>query len=487
MTEPATMQNGAPRSSGVDDSNRLPDGFAVQVDRRVRVLGDGSALLGGSPTRLLRLAPAAQGMLAGGRLKVQDELSAQVARTLLDATVAHPRPASGPSHRDVTVVIPVRDNSSGLRRLVASLRGLRVIVVDDGSSCPIEREDFAGTHRDIEVLHHSRSRGPAAARNTGLNACTTDFVAFLDSDVAPRRGWLEALLGHFCDPTVALVAPRIVGLAQTENRVARYEAVRSSLDLGQREAPVLPHSTVSYVPSAAIICRSSAIRKVGGFDETLHSGEDVDLCWRLIEAGDRLRYEPIALVAHDHRTELRDWFARKAFYGGSAAPLSTRHPDKTAPLIISGWALIAWILLSFGSRFGQLASLLIAVLTGRRIAKAMRSAQTSFGDVFVVATYGLWSAALQLASAICRHYWPVALVAAILSRRCRRVVLIAAIMDGVVDWLRRRGASDDDTESIGLLTYLLLKRVDDLAYGIGLWYGVAHERNVGALKPQIRT
>ena len=43
---------------------RLPDGFAVQVDRRVKVLGEGSALLGGSPTRLLRLAPAAQTMLA---------------------------------------------------------------------------------------------------------------------------------------------------------------------------------------------------------------------------------------------------------------------------------------------------------------------------------------------------------------------------------------------------------------------------------------
>jgi hypothetical protein len=38
---------------------RLPDGFAVQVDRRVRTFGAGSALLGGSPTRLLRLAPQA--------------------------------------------------------------------------------------------------------------------------------------------------------------------------------------------------------------------------------------------------------------------------------------------------------------------------------------------------------------------------------------------------------------------------------------------
>jgi mycofactocin system glycosyltransferase len=435
----------------------------------------------------LRLAPAAQGLLSDGRLKVRDEVSAQLARTLLDATVAHPRPATGPSHRDVTVVIPVRDNAFGVHRLVTSLRGLRVIVVDDGSSCPIGRDDFADAHCDIEVLRHPRSKGPAAARNTGLAACTTNFVAFLDSDVMPRRGWLEALLGHFCDPTVALVAPRIVGLAQSENVVARYEAVRSSLDLGQREAPVIPHSTVSYVPSAAIICRRSAIREVGGFDETMQSGEDVDLCWRLIESGARLRYEPIALVAHDHRTQLRDWIARKAFYGGSAAPLSVRHPDKTAPVVISGWALMAWVLMSLGTGISQLASLVIALLTGRRIAKAMQSAETSLWDVVTIATRGLWSAALQLASALCRHYWPLALLAAILSRHCRQVVLIAAVLDGVVDWLRRREATEGDGERIGLLTYLLLKRVDDLAYGIGLWYGVLRERNVRALKPQIRT
>jgi mycofactocin glycosyltransferase len=466
---------------------RLPDGFAVQVDRRVRVLGDGSALLGGSPTRLLKLAPAAQGMLCDGRLKVRDDVSAQLARTLLDATVAHPRPAGGPSHRDVTVVIPVRDNVSGVRRLLNSLRGLRVIVVDDGSLSPIEAADFAGTHGDIEVLHHPRSKGPAAARNTGLAACTTDFVAFMDSDVTPRRGWLEALLGHFCDPTVALVAPRIVGLAHSENVVARYEAVHSSLDLGQREAPVLPHSTVSYVPSAAIICRRSAISEVGGFDETMQSGEDVDLCWRLIEVGARLRYEPIALVAHDHRTQLRDWLARKAFYGGSAAPLSVRHPDKTAPVVISGWALMAWILMALGTSLSQLASIVIAIFTGRRIARAMRSAETSLADVVVIAARGLWSAALQLASAICRHYWPVALLAAILSRHCRHVVVVAAVMDGVVDWLRRRDATGDEAEPIGLLTYLLLKRVDDLAYGLGLWWGVVRERNLRALKPQIRS
>jgi mycofactocin system glycosyltransferase len=466
---------------------RLPDGFAVQVDRRVKVLSEGAALLGGSPTRLLRLAPAAQTMLTGGRLEVHDAQSAQLARTLLDATVAHPRPATGPSHRDITVVIPVRDNPVGLTRLMRSLRGMRVVIVDDGSAVPMTSSDFDGLYCDIRVIRHPRSKGPAAARNSGLAACQTDFVAFLDSDVVPRRGWLEALLGHFCDPTVALVAPRIVNLREPKGVVARYEAVRSSLDLGQREAPVVPYGMVSYVPSAAIICRRSVLNELGGFDETLISGEDVDLCWRFIEAGARLRYEPVALVAHDHRTHLREWFARKAFYGSSAAPLSVRHPGKTAPLVISGWTLLVWILLSMGSGIGYFASTIVALFTGRRIANSLRSVDTEPKEVAAVAARGLWAAALQLASAICRHYWPIALIAAVLFRRCRHVVLVAAVVDGVVDWASRDRNPDDETQRVGLLAYLLLKRLDDIAYGLGLWTGVVRERHLGALKPQIRT
>lgn len=465
---------------------RLPDGFAVQVDRRVKTVGAGSALLGGSPTRLLRLAPAARTMLDGGRLEVRDAATADLARALLDATVAHPRPAGGPSYRDVTVVIPVRDNPAGLHRLITALRGLRVIVVDDGSVQPLGPGEFDGAPCELEILRHDRSLGPAAARNTGLARCTTDFVAFLDADVLPRRGWLEALLGHFCDPTVALAAPRIVPLNPDGGLVGRYEAVQSALDLGDREAPVVPYGPVSYVPSAAMVCRRSAVLDVGGFDDGLRSGEDVDLCWRLLDSGCRLRYEPVAQVAHEHRTRLREWMGRRAFYGGSAAPLAVRHPENTAPMVIPLYCLLAWVSVAAGSPPGLLAGMVSAGLYARKISRTVSSNGVSGSDAALLAARGLGYGAVQLSAAVCRHYWPISVVAAAMSRRCRRAVLLAAVVDSVYGWVTRRELSDEGGRRIGLLGYTALKRLDDLAYGAGLWAGVLRTGTVRPLRPDIR-
>jgi mycofactocin system glycosyltransferase len=462
---------------------RLPNGFAVQLDARVRVLDHGATLFGGVPTRLLRLAPAAQSLLAPGRFEVRDAVSAQLARTLLDASVAHPRPASGPSCRDVVVVIPVRDNVSGLRRLLPTLRDVSVVVVDDGSATAVDGADLSDLHCDVTVIRHHRSRGPAAARNTGLGVCRTDFVAFLDSDVVPRKGWIETIVKHFSDPAVGLVAPRVEALSRCGNPVARYEAVRSSLDLGGRESPIAPYGPVPYVPSAAMVARRAVLDEVGGFDENLSSGEDVDLCWRLFDHGARLRYEPTGLVAHDHRASLPKWLARRAFYGTSAAPLSVRHPDKIAPLKLSGRTLAIWSLIASQRWSGVLLAVLMAIYGARRVADALAGVGLGRRDIAVIATQGIAGAGLQLASAVCRDYWPVALSGAIVSKRCRRVVIVAAIADGVADWIQRGRAAND--VHIGPSQYLPLKRFDDLAYGTGLWIGMLRQYTFAPLKPHL--
>ena len=74
--------------------------------------------------------------------------------------------------------------------------------------------------------------------------------------------------------------------------MAWYERSNSPLDLGPEPARIRAGTRVSYVPAAAIVCRVDALREIGGFDESLRFGEDVDLVWRLDEAGWRCRYEP---------------------------------------------------------------------------------------------------------------------------------------------------------------------------------------------------
>ncbi|MGW0245636.1 mycofactocin biosynthesis glycosyltransferase MftF [Nocardia goodfellowii] len=459
--------------------DRLPDGFGVRIDPRVRAYSGGRILIGGSPARLLRLAPEAAEMIGDGYLEVTDPKSASVARRLLDSGVGNPRPRLLPSLEDVTVIVPLYNNAEGLVRLLAALRGHNVIVVDDGSDQPVRIPRNRGTRCRVTVLRHDRRQGPAAARNAGLRAATTDFVAFLDSDVVPRSGWLEVMLGHFSDPGVALVAPRIVALDPESTTLARYEHTRSSLDLGRRESAVHSRGLVSYVPSAALLVRRRALLAEGGFDESMQVAEDVDLCWRLEKSGWRLRYEPAAHVAHDHRVSFRSWFGRKMFYGTGAAPLAHRHePGMVTPLSLPTWTVVAAFLfgtLSKWGLFGGVITLVTALVRLRRVFAGLDN-PTRIAAIYL--SRGFFSGIWRLASAVCRHYWPVTLLAMLFSRRIRRIAITLALADGLADWFTHRDAGGLDP-----FRYIAYKRIDDIAYGTGLWLGAYRARSVEALKP----
>ncbi|WP_433198869.1 mycofactocin biosynthesis glycosyltransferase MftF [Nocardia sp. CA-107356] len=458
--------------------DRLPDGFGVRIDPRVRAYSGGRILIGGSPARLLRLAPEAAEMIGDGYLEVTGPKSAVVARRLLDSGVGNPRPRLLPSLDDVTVIVPLHNNADGLARLLAALRGHNVIVVDDASDQPVQIPRNRGTRCRVTVLRHDRRQGPAAARNAGLRAATTDFVAFLDSDVVPRSGWLEVMLGHFSDPEVALVAPRIVALDPESNALARYEHTRSSLDLGRRESAVQSRGLVSYVPSAALLVRRRALLAECGFDESMQVAEDVDLCWRLEQAGWRLRYEPAAHVAHDHRISFRAWFGRKLCYGTGAAPLGERHPGMVTPLSMPFWTAVATMLFATMTKWGMLGGLITMVTALARLRRVFTELDNPTRVAAIYLARGYFAGIWRLASAMCRHYWPVTMVAMLLSRRIRRIAVTMAVADGLADWFTHRDAGGLDP-----FRYLAYKRMDDIAYGTGLWLGAFRAQSLESLKP----
>ena len=373
----------------------------------------------------------------------------------------------------MTVVVPVRDRPLELARLLRSLpTGIPVVVVDDASSDPVHAAR-------AEVVRLDHNAGPAAARNAGLARVRTPYVAFVDSDVEPVPGWLGLLRRHLDDPAVALVAPRVLGREERvgDSWLERYEQARSSLDLGADPAVVRVHGPVSYVPGACLLGRVAALGE--GFDEAMRAGEDVDLVWRLGRDGWTVRYAPEAHVRHDHRTRPTEWLRRKAFYGTSAADLAARHGDAVAPLVVAPWSLaLAGALLAQRRWSLPVAALAVGAATAGATRKLDRSAQP-LRAAATLTVEGAVATVWQTASALTRHYWPAAVAVAAVSPRARRAVLVAAVAEGVADYVRVRPGLDP-------VRYVVAHRLDDAAYGVGLWVGAARAGSVAALVPAWR-
>jgi mycofactocin system glycosyltransferase len=400
----------------------------------VRLRVDGSwqrfdrVVLAGSPLRLFRLT-------AGG-VAVAEEIEAgrEVGRSTLtdrltDAGAAHPmRSDSAPQRFDVDDVTVVTPQLGGVAHDDERL------TVDDGSVPPIDSASIR-----LEV-----NRGPAAARNAARPLVSTPLVAFLDADVSTAdREWFEPLLWHFDDPRVALVAPRVRGEA------------RSPLDLGDRAGRVRAGTRVSYVPGAALVVRVEALDAVGGFDEMLRFGEDVDLVWRLDEAGWHCRYDPDVTVWHEPRDTWRERLRQHAGYGTSAAPLSLRHPRSLSPLHVNGWTAATWSLALLGRFAGAL-----ALGAGSSAALVRKLPDVPPRTAFELAARGHLLAGRQIAESARRVWWPILAIAAVVSRRGRWWAALALLSD-----VRRAPT--------------------DLAYGWGVWVGMRRMRTLAPLVPRL--
>ena len=464
--------------------DRLPTGFVVRLGPTVRVRDGGRTLIGGDMGGVLYLTPLAAGLVGDdGMVTVRDGATAALCRLLLDRGFGAPW-WPGDAGRDdgvddVTVVVPVRDRPRQLARLLSHLLSdVRVVVVDDGSR---DRAACArvASRAGATVMTHAVSRGPAAARNTGLAAAATPLVAFVDSDVVPMAGWLAGLRRHFADPAVALVGPRVLGLppGDGDSWIVRYEAVGSSLDLGRAPAGVRPHALVSYLPAACLMARTTALGD--GFDPGMRVAEDVDLVWRLVDDGWRVRYAPDVVVRHEHRTTATAWLERKAFYGTGASLLAQRHGTAVAPMVLTSWTALFCAALVAQRRWSvPMAAAVFGVLVGRIRARLGHSGDP-LRTAVLLAALGVNAALRQTAAALVRHYWPAAALAALCWPRARRALVVAAAADAILD--HRARAPDLDP-----LRYLLARRLDDLAYGAGLWAGAARAGSIRALLPAVR-
>jgi glycosyltransferase involved in cell wall biosynthesis len=237
---------------------------------------------------------------------------------------------------EVSIVIPTRDRPQLLWRcleavgsnIAASRRRVEVIIVDDGSTPPLRREDLAELH-DL-VLVQLGGGGPAAARNAGLGHARGEIVLFTDDDTVPVPGWIDATADYLDRH------PDAVGV----------EGPVSSPDWD----PLLEHSVRVEGPgchvTANIAYRRAVLTSIGGFREhafRFAHAEDRDLGARSLAQG-RIGFADNMVVAHAPRPLTMRHVIRQARWVRDDIMLFKFHPEMTR-----GWRLPVRVALVWGA------------------------------------------------------------------------------------------------------------------------------------------
>jgi GT2 family glycosyltransferase len=225
----------------------------------------------------------------------------------------------------VSVVVCTYNGGRTLDQCLRSLLALdypdyEVIVVDDGSTD--ETRAILAGFPGIRAIHQA-NRGLSFARNVGLHNATGNIVAYTDSDCFADRDWLT-LLVHQLERTGA-AAVGGPNLTPEDGRLAACVAAAP----GQPVHVLESDQVAEHIPGCNMAFRKESLAAVGGFDyQYRKAGDDVDMCWRLQQAGMWITFAPAAFVWHHRRQTPRTYLKQQAGYGEAEALLRFKHPDK---------------------------------------------------------------------------------------------------------------------------------------------------------------
>lgn len=208
----------------------------------------------------------------------------------------------------------------------SSLPGVEVIVADNGSadqSLEFMSENYPG----VKTICLDKNYGFTGGYNKALEQVEADYFILLNSDVEVTEGWITPLTDLLDnDPDVAACMPKILSYTRKEffeyagasggfiDRLG-YAFCRGRIfdhleeDHGQYDEPM----DIFWATGACLCIRAKVFHRAGGFDERFFAHmEEIDLCWRLQNAGYRIMVIPQSFVYH---------------YGGGALP--PENPYKT--------------------------------------------------------------------------------------------------------------------------------------------------------------
>jgi GT2 family glycosyltransferase len=271
------------------------------------------------------------------------------------------------SPTDLSVVILNWNTCVELRDCLRSIFDQRydhvieVIVADNASndrSVMMIREEFP----QAQLLVHTHNLGFGRGNNAAVPATRGRYVLFLNSDTVVMDCALDALI-TFGDarPDAGIVGPKLLnedgslqyscrhfpnlgtGFFRNTPLGRLFPTNRFTRDYLMRDWDHASVRDVDWVSGAALLIRRDALERTGGFDESFYMYcEDVDLCYRVHEAGWRVVYYPGAQIRHiigrssDRVPTRMTYHFHESMYRFYRKHYARRTPLVLRPLILPG-------------------------------------------------------------------------------------------------------------------------------------------------------
>jgi glycosyltransferase involved in cell wall biosynthesis len=207
---------------------------------------------------------------------------------------------------------------------------LDVVVCEDGSTDGTDVIAAGYPFRLVRLDHI----GLSAARNAGVRAAKGEIVAFIDADAACHPEWPYHLALSLEDQDVAATGgPNL----PVEDAPLVERAVSASP--GGPVEVLVSHDRAEHVPGCNMAYRKQALEDIGGFDPVYRSaGDDVDVCWKLLDRGDEIAFAPAAQVRHHRRGTVREYLRQQRGYGRAERLLAAHHRHRFNSLGQARWS-----------------------------------------------------------------------------------------------------------------------------------------------------